>query len=155
MNITAKELSGNHIGKKIKLGAIYATIKEIKAGTRTVEVRAGVAPSSIGPEVHFLSIPIDSTVTIQGDEPAGPIGVNGTAAIANRFGISSDFIATLPKSQLTEDRLIEFPKATRIELIRNGKREVVSYGASGVKAYLQDDGRTLKLHYNKDEREGL
>lgn len=151
MRIAANELSGKHVGKKIKLGEIYATIKEVKAGTRTVDVRAEVVISSIGPELHFLSIPTDSAVTIQGDEPAGPIGVKGTAAIANRFGISSDFIATLPKSQLIEDRLIQFSKATRIELIRNGKRDTSRCAEPGVKIYLQDDGCTLKIHFKEGQ----
>lgn len=151
MNITAKELSGEHIGKKIKLGETYATIKEIKAGTRTVEVRAGVAPSSIGPEVHFLSIPIDSTVTIQDEAKPEPLDVKGNAVITSRF----DHFGSLPNSsaetQPSNDRLIQFSKATRIELIRNGKRDTIKYGEPGVQIYLQDNSRTLKIHYKEEQ----
>lgn len=155
MNITAKELSGMHFGKKIKLGATYATIKKIEINAQTVDLRAEYLNLSSGPETYFLSIPVDSTVTIQDDEPTAPIGVDGTAAIANRFGGAGRLSGPLVKNQRVFNESVEFMKVTRVELIRNGKREVVSYGASGVKAYLQDDGRTLKLHYNKDEREGL
>lgn len=151
MRIAANELSGKHVGKKIKLGEIYATIKEVKAGTRTVDVRAEVVISSIGPELHFLSIPTDSAVTIQGDEPAGPIGVKGTAVITSRFDHFGGRPNSSAETQPSNDRLIQFSKATRIELIRNGKRDTIKYGEPGVQIYLQDNSRTLKIHFKEAE----
>lgn len=151
MNITAKELSQIHIGKKIKLGETYATIKNIQSTPQTVDVNAESLTGSLGPGMHYLSIPPESTVTIQGDEPAENIGVTGRAVIAERFGHAGELTQSLPATQLSKDRVIEFSKATRIELIRNGKRDTIKYGEPGVKIYLQDDGRTLKIHYKEAE----
>ena len=151
MNITAKELSQIHIGKKIKLGETYATIKKIQSTPQTVDVNAESLTGSLGPGMHYLSIPPESTVTIQGDEPTGPIGVQGNAVITSR----SDHFGGLPNSsaetQPSNDRLIQFSKATRIELIRNGKRDTIKYGEPGVQIYLQDNSRTLKIHYKEGQ----
>lgn len=151
MNITAKELSGQHIGKKIKLGETYATIREIKAGTRTVDVRAEYLNLSSGPETYFLSIPVDADITIQGEAKPEPLEVKGKTAIVSRF----DHFGGLPNSsaetQPSNERLIQFSKATRIELIRNGKRDTSRYAEPGVKIYLQDDGRTLKIHFKEGQ----
>ena len=47
---------------------------------------------------------------------------------------------------------VAFPKATRVEVIGNG-REYTKWGVSNVWASVQDDGRTVKifLEYDKDE----
>lgn len=66
MNITAKELSGNHIGMQIVLGDSYATIVKIESGAQTVEIRAVSEPESPNPlEMYFLSIPATASITIQ------------------------------------------------------------------------------------------
>lgn len=151
MNITAKELSQIHIGKKIKLGETYATIKKIQSTLQTVDVNAESLTGSLGPGMHYLSIPPESTVTIQGDEPTGPIGVQGNAVITSRSDHFGELANSLQTAQLSKDRLIEFSKATRIELIRNGKRDTSRYAEPGVKIYLQDDGRTLKIHFKEGQ----
>ena len=46
----------------------------------------------------------------------------------------------------------EFPEATRIEVIGNG-REYVKYGVRNVRASVQDDGRTVKIFIDYDEEE--
>ncbi|MFJ2144390.1 hypothetical protein ACIOJF_03710 [Glutamicibacter sp. NPDC087831] len=150
MNITAKELSGMHIGKKIKLGATYATIKKIESNAQTVDLRAEYLNLSSGPEAYFLSIPVDAIITIQANESTGPIGVGGTAVMTNRFGTPSHLVDLLPKNRLIESQSVDFLKATCIELIRNGKRDTIRYGEPGVKIYLQDDGRTLKIHFKEE-----
>lgn len=138
MNISAKELSGLHVDKKIQLGTTYATITKVESDAQTVNIRAVVETGSLAPEMFFLSIPAASTITIQDDEPI-------VSPIQRRFGGRIAMSHPVIRSQN-----IDFNYVSRVELIRNGKREVVSYGASEVKAYLQDDGRTLKLHYNKE-----
>ena len=47
---------------------------------------------------------------------------------------------------------VAFPKATRVEVIGNG-REYTKWGVSNVWASVQDDGRTVKifLEYDVDE----
>lgn len=42
-------------------------------------------------------------------------------------------------------------KVTRVEVINNGMRSLVQYGASGVDAMVQDEGRTLKVFYTTEE----
>lgn len=51
-----------------------------------------------------------------------------------------------------DDTTVAFPKATRVEVIGNG-REYVKYGVRNVWASVQDDGRTVKifLEYDVDE----
>lgn len=39
---------------------------------------------------------------------------------------------------------------TRIEVISNSGREYVKYGCKDVEPQIQDDGRTLKLFFNKE-----
>ena len=84
MNITARQLSGEHIGKKIKLGKTYATIRKVESNEQTVDVRAEILDSSLGPVMHFLSIPHDSTVTIQSDEVNVRIEVKGPAVLPEK-----------------------------------------------------------------------
>lgn len=52
--------------------------------------------------------------------------------------------------QLPHQGLI-LPRVTRLELIRNGGREIVRYDVSDVQAHLQDDERTLKVFYIKED----
>lgn len=42
-------------------------------------------------------------------------------------------------------------KVTRVEVINNSGRALVTYGASEVFTSLQDDERTLKVFYNTEE----
>lgn len=144
MNITAKELSGMHVGQKIQLGTTYATITKVESDAQTVNIRAVEETSGLAPEMFFLSIPVALTVTIQDDEPIvhprlrtwpGPINLGFQT-------INTPFI---------EAQTVEFMKVNRVELIRNGKREVVRYGEPGVKIYMQDDGRTLKIHFQEGQ----
>lgn len=51
-----------------------------------------------------------------------------------------------------DDTTVAFSKATRVEVIGNG-REYTKWGVHNVWASVQDDGRTVKifLEYDKDE----
>jgi hypothetical protein len=53
-----------------------------------------------------------------------------------------------------DDTTAAFPKATRIEVIGNG-REYVKYGVRNVWASIQDDGRTVKIFLEYDEEEEI
>jgi len=52
--------------------------------------------------------------------------------------------------QLPHQGLI-LPRVTRLELIHNGGREIVRYGVGDVQVHLQDDERTLKVFYIKED----